>query len=219
MGKVDVLLYFIMGSINAKDPLRVLEAALEGGITCFQLREKGSCALQGKEKKAFAESCQRLCYQFDVPFIINDDVDLALELNADGVHIGQDDAEARSVRRRIGTSKVLGVSVHTVEEAKKAIEDGVDYVGMGPVYQTTSKEDAKSVAGTAVIKEVATLYSDLPIVGIGGITVDNGAPVFQAGAHGISVISAIARAKNPKMATETLKEKALQWRNERSLVQ
>lgn len=207
-----------MGSTNAEKPLSVLEAALQGGITCFQLREKGTEALVGNEKKVFAQSCQRLCALYGVPFIVNDDVDLAIEIDADGIHIGQDDAEARFVRERIGPGKVLGVSVHTIEETEAAISAGADYVGMGPVYPTISKADAKPVAGTAMIEEVTKLYPDLPIVGIGGITALNAEPVFQAGASGISVISAIASSIHPAMAARQLKEASLKWRRERSVL-
>lgn len=207
-----------MGSTNAEEPLSVLEAALKGGITCFQLREKGVGALVGIEKKAFAQSCQRLCAQYGVPFIVNDDVDLAVEIDADGVHIGQDDAEARFVRKRIGPNKILGVSVHTIEETEAAISAGADYVGMGPVYPTLSKDDAKPVAGTAMIEKVAKLYPELPVVGIGGIAAMNAEPVFKAGASGISVISAIASSTEPEKATRQLKEVIVNWEREGSVL-
>ncbi|WOV89248.1 thiamine phosphate synthase [Sporosarcina oncorhynchi] len=207
-----------MGSVNADNPLSVLEDALKGGITCFQLREKGIKALQGNEKKAFAQSCQRLCAQYGVPFIVNDDVELAIEIKADGVHVGQDDACAVEVRKKIGPTKILGVSVHTVEEAKAAKIAGADYIGMGPVYATVSKMDAKPVAGTKMIQEVSGLYPDLPIMGIGGITATNAGPVFQAGASGISVISAIAAAKDVENATLELKGVFLQWKGKSKTV-
>ncbi len=200
-------LYFIMGSVNAgvADPLEVLEAALRGGVTCFQLREKGQHALVGDEKLAFAKACQALCQQYDVPFIVNDDVDLAIAIEADGVHVGQDDETAATVRKRIGNDKILGVSVHTEKEMRSAIEVGADYVGMGPVYATSSKADAKPVAGTAFIQEMARAYPTLPIVGIGGITSANFEPVLEAGAAGISLISAIALAVDPYIATRRFK--------------
>lgn len=207
-----------MGSTNAEKPLSVLEDALKGGITCFQLREKGARALVGMEKIAFAESCQRLCAQYGVPFIVNDDVELAVEIDADGVHVGQDDMEARFVRKRIGSEKIVGVSVHTVDEANKAIADGADYVGMGPVYPTITKADAKPVAGTAMIAEVAAVYPDLPIVGIGGITAENAEPVFRAGASGISVISAIASSTDPELAARRLAEVSFKWSRERGVL-
>lgn len=195
-------LYFIMGSINTgtSDPLDVLEAALLGGVTCFQLREKGPGALVGDEKRAFAEACQTLCRHHNVPFIVNDDIELAIEIDADGVHVGQDDETAAIVRERIGKDKVLGVSVHNESEMLAAIEVGADYVGMGPVYATSSKADAKPVSGTAFIQEMSDLYPTMPIVGIGGITATNCEPVLKAGASGVSIISAIAAANDPYIA-------------------
>ncbi|MBB4823358.1 thiamine-phosphate pyrophosphorylase [Sporosarcina luteola] len=206
MKDYEYLLYFIMGSINAEQPLDVLEKALKGGITCFQLREKGPGALRGAEKMEFALRCQRLCKQYDVPFFVNDDVELAMAIKADGVHVGQEDEEAGSVREKIGSHMKLGVSVHTVEEALAAQAAGATYVGMGPVYPTHTKLDAKPVAGTNMIGEVARLIPELPIVGIGGICAMNAAPVILAGASGISVISAIAAAEEPTQATSQLKE-------------
>ncbi|WP_248513908.1 thiamine phosphate synthase [Sporosarcina sp. NCCP-2222] len=207
-----------MGSSNAQQPLDVLEKALDGGITCFQLREKGPGSLQGQEKLAFAQSCQRLCKLYGVPFFVNDDVELAIALEADGIHVGQEDEEAGSVRRRIGDQMQLGVSVHTVEEAMAAQTAGAAYVGMGPVYPTSTKLDAKPVAGTNMIAKVAGLIPELPIVGIGGITATNAAPVIHAGASGISVISAIASAEEPRQATLFLMEILGQALNERNVV-
>lgn len=195
-----------MGSFNAayKEPLEVLEQALRGGITCFQLREKGPNALQGDEKLAFAKSCQQLCRAFGVPFIVNDDIELARRIGADGVHVGQDDLSAAEVRKQIGEDTLLGVSVHSIEEATAALAAGADYIGMGPVYQTGSKPDAKPVAGTSRISEVAALFPELPIVGIGGITAANLDSVIKSGADGVSIISAIAGAGNPEMAARSI---------------
>ena len=179
--------YFIMGSNNtAGDPLTVIEKALKGGATLFQFREKGEGALKAGDQTAFARQVQALCKQFNVPFIINDDVELALELDADGVHIGQDDDKAADVRARIG-DKILGVSAHTLEEVLKAEKDGADYIGAGPVYPTER--------------------IGIPVVGIGGITVENCVPVIEAGADGISVISASSKAADPKQAVEAFSEK------------
>lgn len=204
----DILkLYFIMGSVNANSPLDVVEAALQGGITCFQLREKGNGALEGNEKYLFAEKCKELCQRYNVPFIINDDVELAIALNADGVHIGQEDEKAEVVRELLGPSKLLGVSVHNPDEAYIALKNGADYVGMGPVYPTSSKSDAKAPAGTSMIKRVAQLYPNLPIVGIGGITENNLTPVIEAGSLGVAVISAIASSEQPAEKAKGFLEK------------
>ncbi|WP_299089078.1 thiamine phosphate synthase [uncultured Metabacillus sp.] len=190
-------LYFIMGSNNCKiDPQVVLDQAIKGGITLFQFREKGTGAFTGAEKVELAKQLQAICKNYSIPFIVNDDIELALAINADGVHIGQDDASAEEVRQKIG-NKILGVSAHNLDEVEKAIADGADYAGIGPIYSTKTKEDAKTAQGTAIIKEVRKKGIDLPIVGIGGITSENAAPVIESGGNGVSVISAISLAENP----------------------
>ncbi|MCY7789608.1 thiamine phosphate synthase [Bacillus haynesii] len=199
--------YFIMGSNNTGgEPLTVIEQALKGGVTLFQFREKGEGVLKAGDQKAFARQVQALCKQFNVPFIINDDVELALELDADGVHIGQDDDKAADVRARIG-DKILGVSAHTLEEVLKAEKDGADYIGAGPVYPTETKRDTKAVQGVSLIQEIRRQGIGIPVVGIGGITVENCVPVIEAGADGISVISAISKAADPKQAAKAFSEK------------
>ncbi|MCA1055757.1 thiamine phosphate synthase [Rossellomorea aquimaris] len=198
-------LYFIMGSTNCvKDPVYVLQQAIEGGITLFQFREKGSRALEGMEKIKLAEKLFKVCKDAGIPFIVNDDVDLALSLDADGIHVGQEDLAAGFVRERAG-DKILGVSTHTIQEAEKAIEDGADYLGLGPIYPTTSKDDARAVSGLAIVEDFRKNGIMIPIVGIGGINAVNARDVVQAGANGVSLISAIAAAENVKKATEELK--------------
>ncbi|NPC94558.1 thiamine phosphate synthase [Bacillus sp. WMMC1349] len=190
--------YFIMGSNNTdKDALTVIEAALTGGVTLFQFREKGEQALKNGDKATFAKQVQALCKEYQTPFIINDDVDLALKLDADGVHIGQDDESASDVRAKIG-DKILGVSAHTLEEVRQAEKDGADYIGVGPVYPTKTKQDAKAVQGVTFIQKVRNQGIEIPMVGIGGITLENCVPVLAAGADGISLISAISMSKEPK---------------------
>ena len=139
MWSIDALrhalkVYFIMGTSNCKyKPSDVLSAAIAGGATCFQFREKGEEALSGEEKYALAEELQFLCQQAKVPFIVNDDIDLALAIQADGVHIGQEDESVFLVREKI-KDKILGVSVHSFEEATIAMKAGADYFGVGPVF-------------------------------------------------------------------------------------
>ena len=198
--------YFIMGTQNCfKKPYDVLVEAISGGITCFQFREKGQGSLKGMEKYAQAEEFQFLCQNAQIPFIVNDDIDLALSLNADGVHIGQEDESVQSVRERIG-NKILGVSIHNMEEATSAIQAGADYFGVGPIFPTQSKADAQAVQGVQIIQELRQKGIHIPIVGIGGITSKNAASVINAGADGVSVISAISQSQNPKFAVEQLKE-------------
>jgi thiamine-phosphate pyrophosphorylase len=188
-------LYFIMGSINCqRHPVNVLADAIAGGITLFQFREKGPGALIGQAKLDLAKQLQKLCQEHHIPFIVNDDINLAISIGADGVHVGQDDESAINIRKKLGTHAIIGVSAHTIFEAKQAIQDGANYLGVGPIYPTQTKPDAKAVLGTRLIQELRTKGIDIPLVGIGGITTDNAADVIQAGADGISVISAIASA-------------------------
>lgn len=199
-------IYFIMGSNNCQTaPELVLEKAIQGGITLFQFREKGSGAFTGEKKYQFAKQLQTICKNQNIPFIVNDDVELALAINADGVHIGQDDESAEEVRRKLG-DKILGVSAHNLDEVEKAMAQGTDYVGIGPIYTTTTKEDAKSAQGTNLIKEVRQKGINIPIVGIGGITSKNAAPVLKSGGNGVSVISAISLADDPAKSARELKE-------------
>lgn len=198
--------YFIMGSNNCtKKPLQVLRDALEGGITIFQFREKGEGALTGEKRICFAKELQAICKEYDVPFIVNDDVELALELDADGVHVGQDDEGITSVREKMG-DKIIGVSTHTIEEARWAIENGADYLGVGPIFPTSTKKDTKAVQGTKGLAHFREQGITIPIVGIGGISIENTASVIEAGADGVSIISAISLAESAYESTKKLVE-------------
>jgi thiamine-phosphate pyrophosphorylase len=206
----DVLkVYFISGSINChKNPTEVLEDAIKGGITIFQFREKGLGALAGSQKYDLARELKALCNNNSVPFIVNDDIELALELDADGVHIGQEDEAVGEVRKKIG-DKILGVSAHTLAEVDDAIHNGADYLGIGPIFPTSTKEDAKAAAGTKLIEDLRAKGYDIPIVGIGGIKVENARSVIQAGADGVSVITAISLAEDIIGTTTKLKKEVV----------
>ncbi|MFJ7665629.1 thiamine phosphate synthase [Lysinibacillus sp. NPDC097195] len=197
MKRRDLQLYFIMGTTNVKNgqPLAVLEAALQAGITMFQFREKGLGALTDEHYENFARQCQSLCKQYAVPFIVNDDIELALKLDADGIHIGQEDLPVSLVRQKIG-QKILGVSVHCADELQVALQYGADYVGIGPIYATTSKNDAQPPSGTEFLSYARKLSPQLPIVAIGGIDLHNAYAVLQAGADGVAVISAICESND-----------------------
>lgn len=200
-------MYLVMGSVNCRaEPVQVLAEALAGGVTMFQFREKGAGALSGEPMFALARQLQNMCRRAGVPFIVNDDVDLALSLNADGVHIGQHDESAESVRERIG-NRILGVSAHTVEEARRAIFQGADYLGVGPIYPTVSKDDAQAVQGTVILHEMRGAGIGLPIVGIGGINADRVKEVIRAGADGVAVISAVTHAEEVQTAVARMREK------------
>lgn len=198
-------LYLVMGSVNAAhDPVDVLRQAIAGGITLFQFREKGTGALAGTARIALAERLREVCGQHGIPFIVNDDVELAVALQADGVHVGQDDADAALVRARIGPGRMLGVSAHSVAEARRAVQAGADYLGVGPMYPTRSKADAHAVLGPAGIAELRAAGIAVPLVGIGGIGADTAAAVMAAGADGVAVISAVAGAADVRAAAAEL---------------
>ncbi len=192
-----------MGTSNCIDsPIEVLEEALKAGVTIFQLREKGEDALKGYDLEHFAIACQMLCKSYNVPFIVNDDVDLALKINADGVHVGQDDIALEAIRTKF-KGKIVGISVHTKEEMEKAVIGGADYVGIGPIYETKSKPDAKKPAGVTFLHQARVIYPDFPIVAIGGITEQNAHEVRQAGADGVAVISAISESPDRKATIQS----------------
>ncbi|RUS48704.1 thiamine phosphate synthase [Cohnella sp. AR92] len=200
--------YFIMGSNNVPaggKPEEILQEAIRGGATMFQFREKGTGALQGAERTELAWKLRLLCREKGVPFLVNDDVVLALEVDADGVHVGQEDELASSVRARIG-SRLLGVSAYDEREAEAAVRAGADYLGVGPLYATRTKEDAKAASGPQAIRRMRENGIRLPIVGIGGISEANAGEVVQAGADGVSVITAISMAPSPRLAAHRLSE-------------
>ncbi|HHW38142.1 MAG TPA: thiamine phosphate synthase [Bacillales bacterium] len=197
-------LYFVMGSNNClKDPETVLKEAIDGGITFFQFREKGNGAKEGSEKVQLAKKLQAICKQNGVPFIVNDDLELALEIDADGIHIGQEDEDPQKVRKMVG-DKILGVSAHNLAEANKAIAQGANYLGVGPMYETTTKKDIREVKGPEVIVALRENNITIPIVGIGGIQKGLIKPVITAGADGVAVISAISSSEYPKEAVKDL---------------
>lgn len=196
--------YFIMGTINCKgnNPLLTLEAALQFGVTIFQLREKGEGALTGDAYVDFAKDCQQLCKQYKVPFIVNDDVALALAIDAEGIHVGQDDLHLSRFREQC-PDKIVGVSVHTLAQLEQAIADGADYVGIGPVFETKSKADALQ-SSLAFLTDAKLAYPDFPIVAIGGITTKNSHFVRQLGVDGVAVISEITESENIQQTLNNL---------------
>ncbi|PRO66141.1 thiamine phosphate synthase [Alkalicoccus urumqiensis] len=198
--------YFIAGTqdTGAEALPSIVEAACRGGITCFQFREKGAGSLQtDKEKVEMALILKRICHHHNVPFFINDDVELALASEADGLHIGQEDEAASIVRSKIGPM-LLGVSAYTLSEAGRAASDGADYIGVGPMFQTSSKADAKEAVGPERIRMMRQEGIHLPITAIGGITKAHLPSIQQAGADGVSIISAISRADSPEAEARAL---------------
>lgn len=200
--------YFISGTqdveVNETRLLSIVEEACRGGVTCFQFREKGVGTLVGQQKLELAQQLKEICAKNKVLYIINDDVDLAMAVNADGVHVGQEDMGLEEVRNLVG-HKVVGISIHSVEELHKTDVIYADCVGVGPMYTTSSKPDAQAPCGPNRITELRGEGLTLPCVGIGGITLDNAKPVLQAGACGVAVISAIAHADSPYEAAQQFK--------------
>ncbi|MFP6198019.1 thiamine phosphate synthase [Helicobacter pylori] len=197
--------YHIKGGKNDRINalLETLELALQSKITAFQFRQKGDLALQDPiEIKQLALECQKLCQKYGAPFIVNDEVKLALELKADGVHVGQEDMAIEEVITLCKKRQFIGLSVNTLEQALKARHlDGVAYLGVGPIFPTPSKKD-KQVVGVGLLKKIKDSGVKKPLIAIGGITMHNASKLREYG--GIAVISAIAQAKDKALAVETL---------------
>lgn len=177
-----------------------VKEALDGGATFIQLREK---QMDREAMRAEALEIRDLCRSYHVPFVLDDDVELALEVDADGVHVGQSDMEAGEVRQRIGEGKILGVSAQTVKQALLAQERGADYLGVGAVFPTSSKDDAREVEHET-LREICEAV-DIPVIAIGGITRDNVAELSGTGIVGIAVISAIFAQPDVRAAAEDLR--------------
>lgn len=196
--------YLIMGSQNCdRSPVEILEAAAKAGITAFQYREKGAGSLSGDEKLELGKQLREICREYNIPFFVNDDIDLVEPLDADGIHVGQDDISVTYLRGRFPT-KLIGLSVSNADEVANSPMKLVDYIGAGPMYSTSTKEDAKSAVGPEWIFQLRKQFPNLPIVGIGGITTSNAKTVIEAGADGVAVISAITKAGNITGAVESL---------------
>ena len=177
----------------------VVEDVLKSGATFLQLREK----IQGHEEVVeMAKKLQALCKKYKVPFVVNDDIMAAKEMDADGVHIGQSDMEYTKAREILGPDKIIGVSAGNLQEAKEAERVGADYIGVGAVFHTDTKKDATSLTMDQ-LKEICEAVS-IPVVAIGGISVDNALELKGTGIDGICVISAIFGSENPSEATKKL---------------
>ena len=177
-----------------------VEKALKGGATFIQLREKN---LDEDSFLKEAYEIQKLCKEYKVPFVINDNVDIAVKINADGVHVGQSDMEALDVRAKLGSDKIIGVSAQTVEQALLAEKHGADYLGVGAVFPTGSKDDADDVSHET-LKAICDAVN-IPVIAIGGITYENVTELSGTGIVGIAVISAIFGAGDIEKATDELK--------------
>jgi thiamine-phosphate pyrophosphorylase len=174
--------------------------ALRGGADTIQLRQKSGST---REMIRIAAQMKKLCSDYDVPLIVNDRVDVAIAADADGVHLGQDDFPIPLARELLGQEKIIGASASDIIEGRKCLEEGADYIGFGPVYPTTSKDDAGAVKGVDTLIQIAEALS-APIIAIGGISSNRVSEILQAGAHGIAVISSVCCQEDPEQATRAL---------------
>lgn len=200
---LDWSLYVVTdaGLSRGRSHLAVIEAAIAGGATVVQYREKTAAT---RQMIAEAQALRELTQRAGVPLIVNDRLDVALAIDADGVHVGQDDMPAAVARRLIGPDKLLGVSVANLAEAMQAVQDGADYLGVGPIFATPTKPDAAPPIGMDGLREICR-HVPLPVVAIGGINVANAADAIAAGAQGIAVVSAVVAAEDVAAAAQQLR--------------
>lgn len=210
--KEDLLLYGVTDRswLGRETLYQQVEKALKGGTTFIQLREK---ELSQEKFLEEAGELKKLCKEYQVPFVINDNVEIALAVDADGVHVGQSDMEAGDVRRKLGEDKIIGVSAQTVEQAVLAEKRGADYLGVGAVFPTGSKDDAEEVS-YETLKEICKAVN-IPVIAIGGINKENVSELSESGICGIAVISAIFAQDDIAGAARELKEKTLAMINKR----
>lgn len=191
--KKHMLLYAVTDRawVGKQSLLEQVESALKGGATCVQLREKdlddGTFLTEAFEMGA-------LCKQYGVPFIVNDNVEVAAKCKADGIHVGQEDMRASDVRKQVGENVIIGVSVHNVEEALEAVRNGADYLGVGAMFSTSTKADA-SVLSWETLRDICRAV-DVPVVAIGGISKGNLLKLAGTGVDGVALVSAIFGAED-----------------------
>ncbi|WP_296789078.1 thiamine phosphate synthase [uncultured Methanobrevibacter sp.] len=202
MNSLDLSLYLVTdNSDDVERFLNTIEEAIKGGTTVVQIREKTAETLDFYN---LALKVKDITTKYNVPLIINDRVDVALAIDADGVHVGQSDMPCDVTRKLIGEDKILGVSAATIEEARKAEKDGADYIGTGAVFPTQTKDDAPKITKDDLKEIVESI--DIPVVAIGGITLENAHELNDTGIAGLSVVSAIMSSDNPKKSSEELLE-------------
>jgi thiamine-phosphate pyrophosphorylase len=201
----DFRLYAITGEQfhKGRDLVEVMEEAIVGGVDIIQLRDKKSSKKEVLEK---AKRLKALAEKYDIPLIINDHIDVALAVDADGIHIGQDDLPIAEARKIVGENKIIGISTHKIEEAREAQKNGADYIGVGPIFATQSKEDVVDPVTTKYIEEVVNEIN-IPFVAIGGIKLHNVDQVLNSGATRICAISEIVGSDNVTRTCQMFIEK------------
>ncbi|HNI09989.1 MAG TPA: thiamine phosphate synthase [bacterium] len=201
--RLNVSLYFIadVGMIPAGKICSVVEEAIQGGVTFVQLRAK---TLSVNAMIALGRTIHQVTYSKNIPLIINDRIEVAAAIGAEGIHLGQEDITVGAARKILGDSAIIGISTHTQQEAQTAESAGADYIGVGTVFPTASKKDIVGIIGTTGLKQIRDLVK-LPVVAIGGINQNNVKEVLACGVDGIAVISAIGLSVNPRETTRALK--------------
>ena len=202
---MDYSLYLVTDrSLSRGRPNRdIVREAIAGGVTCVQLREK---ACDTRQFIAEARGLMALLQSAGIPLIINDRLDVALAVGAQGVHLGQKDMAIADARRLVGPGFIIGISAESLADALQAQAEGADYIGISPVFATATKKDTASPLGLEGIRRIRAAVN-LPLVGIGGIDEENAAAVISAGADGVAVVSAIVAADCPRTAAATLKQR------------
>jgi len=198
IGKLHILTDTVLQSRFSH--MEITRLAITGGADTIQYRQKSGST---REMIEIARNMKQLCSEAGVTFIVNDRLDVAIAAEADGVHLGQDDFPIPMARELLGEGRIIGGSAATLDEARKSLSEGADYVGFGPVYPTSSKDDAGPVSGIDILKQVVEIIP-LPIIAIGGVGAENIPDVMRAGAHGIAVISAVCCQDDPEEATRSL---------------
>jgi thiamine-phosphate pyrophosphorylase len=200
MKNIDLSLYLVTDkSDDVEKFLKTIEEGIKGGVSVVQIREKTADTLDFYN---LALKVKKITDQYNVPLIINDRVDVALAIDADGVHVGQSDMPCDVTRKLVGPDKIVGVSAATIDEAKKAENDGADYIGTGAVFPTATKDDAPKITKKD-LKEVVDSIN-IPVVAIGGINLENASELKDTGIKGLSVVSAIMSSEDPKKSAEKL---------------
>ena len=206
MKKPDLTLYFVTDSTGRaeEDFLEIVRQACSGGVTLVQLREKDK---SGLEYLNLAEKVKQITDQYEIPLIIDDRVDIALAVDAAGVHVGQNDLPVQVARRLLGENKIIGATAKTVVQAKKAQEEGADYLGVGAIYPTTTKV-VTVITEVSTLNEIA-LQTNMPVVAIGGLTASNMHVLYDSLAEGLAVVSALMESENPGETARALKRQVL----------
>jgi thiamine-phosphate pyrophosphorylase len=208
---IDYSLYLVTdrGLARGRSTFDIVKAAVSGGVTCVQLREKDCSTLEFIEQ---ALAIKNFLEEREVPLIINDRLDVALAVAADGVHLGQSDMPLETARKIAGPSMLIGISAESVQDAVEAEKGGADYLGVSPIYATPTKTDTVPPLGLEGLRKIRKRV-EIPLVGIGGLNTSNAAEVIRNGADGIAVVSAIVAAEDPGKAAINLKQIIIEARN------